>query len=204
MKMGAFLLGAVVAGLAAVAGWLTGAAATAQRLAENNATAATLFVGYIAVAVALAAAVIAVWGVYSQRVLTRRQTTIQHLATLAADSTVQDTIQKFIELSRGNQNLARWADEENIGKPETLAIIAVLNDYELIAVGVQQGIYEYELVKCYSRSTIIRFWTAAHPFVVALRNRTGVPTIFCQFERLHGWVSGSQSPFRALWWVGIR
>lgn len=203
MKMGAFIFAAVTACVGSGLGWLFGGAA-ALRQARATDPEATLFIGYLGAAVAILAAIIAVWGVYSQRVLTRRQTTIQHIAALRADSSIQETVQKFIELSRGNQNLAKWADEEHVGKEETLAIIAVLNDYELIAVGIQQGIYEYDLVKCFSESTIIRFWTAAHPFVVALRTRTGVSTIWREFEKLNGWVSGKQSPFMALWWVGFR
>ncbi|MBB5744658.1 DUF4760 domain-containing protein [Brevundimonas variabilis] len=203
MKMGAFIFAVVLCAGGLVFGWLLGGAFALVQ-SRGSDPQATLFIGYLGAAVALTAALIAIWGVYSQRVLTRRQTTIQHIAALRADSSIQATVQKFIELSRGNQNLAKWADEENIGKEETLAIIAVLNDYELIAVGIQQGIYEYDLVKCFSKSTIIRFWSAAHPFVIALRNRTKVPTIWQEFEKLNGWVSGKQSPFKALWWVGIR
>lgn len=202
MNVGAFLSALVAVCVAAGLGWLGGGAAALAhaRTAEPH---ATLFIGYIGAAIAGIAAVIAIWGVYSQRVLTRRQTTVEHLFSLKNDASVQANIQKFIALSRGNQNLAKWADEEHIGKPETLAIIAVMNDFELMAVGIQHGIYEYELVKRFQASTIKRFWSAAHPFVVALRTRTQTPTIWCETEKLHGWVTGAKDPFRHLWWTGF-
>jgi hypothetical protein len=79
----------------------------------------------------------------------------------------------------------------------------VLNQYELISTGVQHGIFEYELIWRWQRSSIKRFWEAANPFVVALRHRVGIPTLWCEFEKLHGWVSGNKSPLQALWWTGF-
>lgn len=207
MKMGAIIFWAValaiVLGSAFGFGWMLGGAAALVK-ARQTEPQATLFIGYIGASVAFVAAVVAVWGVYSQRLLTRRQTTIEHLFCLKADGTIQSNVQTFIRLSQGKKNLAKWADEEAMGKPDTLAIIAVLNDYEMIAVGIQQGIYDYDLIKSYNASTIKRFWAAAHPFIAALRARVQVPTLYQEFEKLNGWVSGTKSPVMSLWWLGLK
>jgi hypothetical protein len=203
MKVGAIFFGALVAALAGWAGWTLGAATTAQQLASSDDTAATLFVGHVGGGIAVAAAIIAVWGVYSQRVLTRRQATIQHIASLKADRSIQAEISKFIELSKGDENLAQWANACHEGTDNAQAINAVLNIYELMSVGIQHGIFEYRLIHQWQKSTILRYWDAAHPYVVALRQRVGKPSIWCEFEKMADWVSGKKNPFFALWWTGF-
>jgi hypothetical protein len=194
-----FVIGVAAFGL----GWFSGSSWAILTLKTIDATAATLVAGLIAAGVAALAATIAIWGVYSQRVITRRQATIEHIARLKADRSIQDTIQQFIQLSSGPNNLAQWADEDKQGTNENLAIIAVLNNYELMAVGIQRGIFEYTLIKQWQASTIKKFWSASHPFVVALRQRVGVPTLWTEFEKLNGWVCGSKSPVMSLWWTGF-
>lgn len=201
MKVGAisFLFGAVIAaGVAFLAG-IAWATRTLSNLPEVK---ATLTVGAVGAGIAVVAAIISIWGVYSQRVLTRRQATIAHLAALAGDRSVNDTIQEFIRISR-EPNIARFAEEDQQGSDDTLAITAVLNQFELISVGIQRGIFEYELIKTWQAGSIIRYWNAAHPFVVALRNRVGVPKIWREFELLNNWVSGTEKPRKTLWWTGL-
>lgn len=201
--MGAILFALVLAVLTACCGWLFGSAHTANQIAANDNNAATLFVGYVAAAVALLAALVAVWGVYSQRVITRRQTTVQHIAALKADRSIQEQVRKFIELEKQDGNLAKWADKASEGTAEAQAINNVLNTYELLSVGIQHGIYEYRLIEQWQRSTISRYWDAAHPYVVALRKRVNKPAIWCEFEKLNDWVTKKKNPFLALWWTGF-
>lgn len=203
MKMGAFLFAAATGVAGTAAGAFLGSAWALRHFRTATETGATLFVGYVGAAVAIAAAIVAIWGVYSQRVLTRRQTTIQHIAALKADRSIQETIKKFIEISKGQDNMATWANADREGEENTLAITTVLNTFELMSTGIQRGIFEYALIKQYHASTIKRFWTAAHPFVVAVRNRTNTPTLWIEFEALNDWVSGKKSPLLALWWTGF-
>lgn len=203
MRVGAFLFFALSAVLSATFGWLCGASYTLAQLKPVDSTIATLLVGFLAAILAILAALIAVWGVYSQRVLARRQATMTHITTTNADASVQKTISQFIGLTRGQQNLAHFADKDKIGSDEQLCIISVLNHFELISTGIQRGIFEYELINQYQANSIKRYWAAAHPFVVALRQRVGIETLWIEFEKLNGWVSGKKSPLLSLWWTGF-
>ena len=201
MKMWVILILAVAFG--AIGGLLFGGT-FALSIAKQSDKMVTLYAGYIAASLAFIGSAIAIWGVYSQRVLTRRQTTVQHLACLMADGTIQANRRVFIEQSRNGQSLAKWAEKEKIGDPETLSIIAILNDYELIAAGVKRGIYEYDLIKAFEKSTIEKFWGAAHPFILIIRARNGKATLWQEFEQLHDWVSGKTNPRVMLWWSGFQ
>lgn len=170
---------------------------------STTAVSATLMMGFIAASLTIAATVIAIWGVYSQRWITRRQTTVQHLFSLKADASIQRNLATLIKASRNDQNLAAWADKDKIGEETTLAIIAVLNDYELLSTGIQNGIYDFEIVRQYDASTLKRVWKNALPFVAALRNRTNVPTLWKEFELLHCWIEGSKNPTFTLFIKGL-
>ena len=66
-------------------------------------------------------------------------------------------------------------------------VIAFLNHYELIAIGIEQGILDEELYRLYMRSTVVRHWYGAKPFVAHLRSDTpdsNAPQAFKKFEAL--------------------
>jgi hypothetical protein len=85
-------------------GALAGATWATKQLNIATDAQATLVIGFVASGIAILAAIVALWGVYSQRVLTRRQATIAHLAALEADEYVRATITAFIGLTRKDKD----------------------------------------------------------------------------------------------------
>ena len=66
-------------------------------------------------------------------------------------------------------------------------VIAFLNHYELVAIGIDQGILDEELYRDYLRGTVVRHWFAARAFVLHLRADTpdsNAPQAFEKFEAL--------------------
>ena len=57
------------------------------------------------------AAVIAIWGVLSQRAIARRRATIDLIAKNEADHDLITGYQKFVELAIDPKGLAIWADQ---------------------------------------------------------------------------------------------
>lgn len=166
-------------------------------------TQAVLLTGLLATSVALLAVIIAVWGVVSSRAIARRQTTLSHLATLEADGSLQNARQKFNELVREKGNLAEFAAKEWEGTLEQQSIATVLNEFELISIGIQRGIIEPELYRRWNHSNVAFFWKNAQPFVVALRARVDRPTLFHEFEEMARWMSQNRIPRRRFWWAGV-
>ena len=203
MKMGAIVVSGVLILVAIALGVFLGAGWATAHVPAFTDPEAVMVAGLLAAASALVRGLVAVWGVYSSRVIARRQATIEHLARQEADRVVQHNIQEFIKLARGPLNLAHWADEDQQGSDEALTIIAILNDYELLAVGIQNGVFEYEIIRRWNATTVKRYWQAVHPFVVAIRSRVGAPSLWAEFELLHSWVSGARRPFWSLWWTGF-
>lgn len=150
------------------------------------------------------AALVAIWGIITTRVVSRRASTLEHFRRIASDKDMIEARKIFIELTEEPAGLAPYAcptplasDNENADKID--AIRTVLNDYEMLAVGVQFGTFDLSIISRYYRSTIVRDWRHAAPFIYKLRGDLNSDTIYHEFEQLTSWLQGSQVPDRNRW-----
>lgn len=152
---------------------------------------AVLIVGFVAAAVAL-------WGIFSQRALARRKATLDVILRSEADGDLIAARKFFIQLAKAPGGLATWADVSNENTDEAQAIRLVLNEFELISIGIQRGIIDYELYRRWYRSGVIRHWSHAAPFVTALRARTGNDALYREFEEMCRWMNENRMPRRRI------
>lgn len=146
-------------------------------------------------------ALVAIWGVQTTRAVARRRATMDHMARVDMDEDMIGARKKFITLAKANGGLAVWAEQDQETSDELAAIRLILNDFELCSVSIQFGIMDYEFYKLYNHGTVRAYWSAAAPFIHALRQRTGRQTLFHEFEALAGWIDqGIRSPRRRRWW----
>lgn len=60
----------------------------------------------------------------------------------------------------------------------------ILNFYERVAVGIQQGIYNEDMIKKTSYTTVIDTWNHAEPLIKAIREKINSETTYQEFEWL--------------------
>jgi hypothetical protein len=166
-------------------------------------TFAILLTGGLAAMVGAIAVVAAIWGTISARKIARSQTTFEHLAALKTDSSYQTSRACFSRIVRSGEGIERYAAREHEGSAELQAIISVLNEYELMSIGIQRGIVEPELYKRWAHSSVIFDWRSAQPFVLALRKRAGAQSLYHEFEEMARWVGQDHLPHRRFWWAGL-
>ncbi|WP_298956625.1 DUF4760 domain-containing protein [uncultured Methylobacterium sp.] len=70
-------------------------------------------------------------------------------------------------------------------------IVFFLNHYELIATGFERGVLDKSFYASFMRGAVVRDWSAAEPFVIALRSKDPSPhpspkKIYEKFEALAG------------------
>ncbi len=147
------------------------------------------------------ATVVAVWGVLSQRAIARRQVTLDHIAHLESDRDIIEARRRFVELAKLPGGLAAWAEEDKEQTEEALAIGRILNSYELISIGIQRGIIDYELFRRWHRVSAIKYWERGAPFVMCIRDRLRNDMFFHEFEQLTGWLKGNKKPPRRKPWT---
>jgi hypothetical protein len=152
----------------------------------------TLLVGFVA-------ASIAVWGILTQRAIARRRATFDHISKTEADADFIQARRTFIELAKQKDGLSPWSSEDCEKTAEVQAIKLILNDFELIAIGVQRGIIDFEFYKRWHRSGVLRHWAYAKPFVEGLRRRTSNSALFHEFEQLAAWMDEKHQRRLSFW-----
>ncbi len=146
------------------------AAAQATTLFGMNEADVVLFTGAFAF-------VVAVWGVMSSRRISSRQVTIEQLSLALNDGDYIAARRRFVDLSRTPGQAAICAQDENIYSKQSRAIRLVLNNWELISIGIQRGIIDYSIVDRFHRGAIISDWEISAPFILELRRRAKNPRI---------------------------
>ncbi len=140
------------------------------------------------------ASLIAIWGVLSQRAIARRQVTLDHIAHLESDRDIIEARKRFVELAKAPGGLAKWAEADQEQTEEALAIGRILNSYELISIGIQRGIIDYELFKRWHRASVLKYWERGAPFVMRIRERLSNDMFFHEFEQMTGWFKENRKP----------
>lgn len=152
----------------------------------------TVFVGIVG-------AVVAVWGVFTQRAIAARRATIDFIARSEADHDLMAARKRFIMLAKAG-GLSPYAAIDKEGTPDTEVIRIVLNEFELVAIGIQRGILDYTIYSRWMKSEANRYWNHALPFITELRTRLHNDEIYKEFEVLQNWLKADSAPTRSFWW----
>jgi hypothetical protein len=128
---------------------------------------------------AIAAIILIYW---TKRVACRRAT----LDLIMSDETNSGQIEhrrKFIAL-REKGNLIQWLMPANVASDELATVRAMLNRYELVAIGIFEGSIDAKMYKRWCRTTYVADWLALRTFVMQLRHDTGNHKYFREYESL--------------------
>jgi Domain of unknown function (DUF4760) len=151
--------------------------------------------------IGLLAAAIAVWGVATQRQIARRRATFDHISKTEADADFIKARRTFIALARQEGGLAPWAEEDKQNSEECQLLRLVLNDFELVSIGIQRNIIDEEFYKRWYKSGVIKNWQYASPLIARLRERTGNQNLFHEFEQMYNWFRDDKPPDRVRGWL---
>ena len=91
---------------------------------------------------------------------------------------------KFNRLKRSDSNLIEWAAKDKIDTDEVNTIRVMLNDYELVALGIREGILDEELFRRWFQTPLINDWKCIKGFIMAIRDSENAPKVFHEFEWL--------------------
>ena len=139
------------------------------------------------------------WGVYSQRSISRKKMTLEYIAAQEGDGDVLGARKIFVLAALNPEGLAKWASKENQGTEEAQAIAIVLNEMELVSIGIQSGVIDYKMYKKWNYSTVKLYWRHAEAYVKVLRERVARPTLYLEFQAMAESFA-KEKPLRMKWW----
>lgn len=148
---------------------------------------------------ACVSALLAVWAIITQRVVSRRVATLEYIARVESDEDLINARNKFIELTSSNGNLLKFADPNRYNSAEAHAIRLVLNEREQLAIGVQFGVLDKSYIRRYSRGQLVKDFRIAAPFIYKIRAVSANPAIYHEFEDLVRSFVDKKMPARWHW-----
>ena len=125
----------------------------------------------------------------SQRDITARQATISFIRTSEADRDMIEARNVFSRHSRDEAGLGPWALRPL--SDEFAKIKMVLNEYEMVAIGIQRGAFDDGTYKLWYKSGVLAAWNSAAPFILARRNATGNQALWYEFEEMARYYRGA-------------
>ena len=168
----------------------------------SKAESATVLIGWLQfgaiIGAAVIAAIVAAWGVFSQRAIARRTLTLNHMSQIDSDRDYINARKLFIKEAGRRGGLSRWAAPGKEYSKECQAIRLVLNEFELISIGIQFGVIDYEFYRRYYKGTVIKYWYAAAPFVYSVRHQIGSKAVYHEFEEMYRWFEDDRLPKRKI------
>lgn len=137
-------------------------------------------VGVSAFVVLVAALIGVIW----QRRISRQTLTFNTLMDQLWDGDYITQRQLFIKIRDGGADeLIRSANIKEADSDKVSALRSILNNYELLALGVHQGVLDEKIYKQYLRQTMIDDFERSKPYITALRKRA--PKVYIENEKLY-------------------
>lgn len=124
-------------------------------------------------AVAITGAAIFAW-IWQRGGIARRTLTFKTLEEQMWDKDFIEQRKIFVGLreNHGSSDLEDFAKEENDDDDKAQSIRIILNNYELMCIGIKQGVLDEEMIRQYHRSTWVKDYERMKPYIAAVRKKT--------------------------------
>ena len=126
--------------------------------------------------------------------IAKKRATLDFLLDEEFDENLTAQRKKFLKLKESG-SLSKWAAPENKTEPDAATLIAVLDRYEMVAVGINCSILDEKSYKKWCRTRLVHDWLDLKPYVEQVRRDTNHPLYYCEFEKLaKRWATKVESP----------
>jgi hypothetical protein len=134
--------------------------------------------------VLLIAAAIAWIAIRTSRSLERKKAAAQVIFSSRQDEQLTSAVHTISLLHESDRNMATYAKKENQGTDQSKAIQYALNHYEYVSVGISQEIYDEQIFKHSSYTTVTNLYNRTRTYVDAVRKEIGSNTTWQEFQCL--------------------
>ena len=133
---------------------------------------------------ALGAWIFAWLAIDTNRKVNRRKAALDYFNRAIWDKDFIDARKMFLAEIKKDGGLLNWADVRHISSPQLTAIDNIFQHYELIAIGIKNDTLDEQVCKQWCRGSLIRDWKNSESCVKKIREISGNPKIYLEFEML--------------------
>lgn len=141
---------------------------------------------------AITAAVLSIHSIRTNREIARKKASLDLIVEAQSTDYFQGLRKAFHDIRTDEAGFEQiFAPTNPEIQKQRQMVLSFLNHYELIAMGIFDGILDEQVYKTYMRSIVVRDWFAAEPFVSHIRAPTpdsgaevSAAAAFSNFERL--------------------
>lgn len=121
----------------------------------------------------IAAVMVALWQVGQSRVMAKKRATIDLLTQRAWDKDYLKNRRDFIRLRDHEDGLEKWADISKDGSTSQRTINNALNDYEIVAIGIDQEILDEDFYRRWYETQFLKDFDRTVGYINSLNDRGG-------------------------------
>ncbi|DBA08374.1 DUF4760 domain-containing protein [Pseudomonas aeruginosa] len=138
----------------------------------------------------LTGVIVAIVSVLSAKATAKRKQTADLMFGTRSDQELSKGYRRLQALHNADDsNMRAYAREDRRESEEANEIRYVLNHWERICVGINQGIYCEKMLREANYSTVMKLYEQAEPFIRAIREIEKKKTFYQELEKLHSkWV----------------
>lgn len=133
---------------------------------------------------AVIGAAVALHSIKHQREIARKRATLDLISQREWEPEAIKIRDEFVKIRDTAGGLQPWAEKPFRDTPQLATIVAVLNEYELIAVGIREGILDEELYNRWYKSSYLSHWESLRGFIHRIRETEERYKLFIEFENL--------------------
>jgi len=121
-----------------------------------------------------------------QRELQQKTLSMEAMRRLWSNRSFEDDIREVL----GINDISRYAEKRDDVRTDDEQwaenrewIVRVINYYEMLSVGVHEGIYDRNIIKRYNKSQIIKLFNLTRPFIEKIREEYNNQSLAMEFEK---------------------
>lgn len=116
--------------------------------------------------------------------IARQRATIDLLLTQRTDDRLIDAKTAVGRIHKNGGDFISLASQDRTTDESRGHILAILNNYEFISLGIREGALDESIYKRAVYSQAVRDWRAMKAFIMELRRQNQIDTLFQEFEVL--------------------
>lgn len=116
--------------------------------------------------------------------IARQRATIDLLLMQRTDQNLIDAKKAVGVIHKSGAGFTPLACADKAQDPARNQILAIINNYEFISLGIREGALDEDIYKRAVYSQVMRDWDAMTAFIMELRQQNKITTLFQEFELL--------------------